>query len=167
MLPIVEFLYAMIDEEELRARKCVDPELILTYKSGGRAFLNAAPPRPEGQIGRRPDDERTLVTEDILFDYGFHALTWSPAHVLEQCTARRRLVEHLSTAPVSFKDVMALRLMAVPYKDWDGYQDAWASVGLNRGSDGGLGLDLGLPLPLHVPVVGVDDAVDTGREERQ
>lgn len=164
MLPIVEFLYAMIDEEELRARKCVDPELILTYKPEGRASLNAAPPRSPEQVGRTPDDERTLVTEDILFDYGFHALTWSPAHVLEHCAARRRLVAHLATAPVSFKDVMALRLLALPYKNWEGYQDAWASVGLDRGPDRGLGLHLGLPLPRHVAVEGADDAVDTSRE---
>lgn len=131
MLPIVEFLNAMIDEEELRARKCEDPDLILTAKPPGRAALSAAPLPPEGWTGRRPHDERTLVAEDILFDYGFHALTWSPASVLEHCAAKRQLVDHLSTAPVSFKDVMALRLLALPYKNWEGYQDAWASISLN------------------------------------
>jgi hypothetical protein len=70
----------------------------------------------------------TCYTDDVLF-----AARWSPAHVLAECEAKRRIISGFiqDFQPTKYgqgrvdEQRRVLRLLALPYADRPGYREEW------------------------------------------
>lgn len=63
-----------------------------------------------------------------------HMARWDPARVLAECDAKRRIIEHLQEVAgyvgewcgrCSFDETPTLKLLALPYRDREGYREEW------------------------------------------
>jgi hypothetical protein len=108
MNELAEFLLARIDEESALA---------------AAADQDAQRLRPiTDELPAGPEDHRVA-----------HMFRWSPARVLAECEARRRIVEdylaqldsHRSGWDARTPRDLTLRALALPYADHPGYRDDW------------------------------------------
>jgi len=114
MTDLSQFLLARIAEEEAAAQA---------------GFSNQADPENGwGQEGRAVTPHVGVIHEDVQRD---HVVRWNPARVLNECSAKRRIVELgvctacATEAQPCDHQADTLRLLALPYADHDDYNEEW------------------------------------------
>jgi len=122
-LTLTEFLLARIaeDEEDARAAdgtRWLHSDKVVTFEAFG----------PDGDYV----DASSPISVDTR-DNGWHIVRWSPARVLAECKAKRRLLERASPEARTTAQLVAvaaladdaLRLLALPYADHPDYREEW------------------------------------------
>lgn len=130
MTDLAAWLLEQIAEDERIARLASGPKWWLeTYLNLGAtpaAVWSALPPRDENLVAANGPNPHNLR----------HLAAWDPARVLAECAAKRRIVaRHRNLSDVNCTACDAsecldfpcptLRLLALPYADRPGYDEAW------------------------------------------
>lgn len=129
-MDLADFLLARIAEDEATARAAA-ADVITMGRSDGQTW-HARDYEYEGiGVNGWPDEgksggERTPVTDQIT--------AWSPARVLAECEAKRRIVARHAVCAPNYDEGNRLetrvldwtmRLLALPYADHPDYDESW------------------------------------------
>lgn len=114
MSDLVEFLLARIGEDEESARQAGSGEWeSWSHRAGG--------------VDLRDLVENRKRFAEVPSDRDEHIARHSPARVLAECVAKRRIVEHVEPDPLTLSpgDDYVLRLLAQVYADHPDYREEW------------------------------------------
>ena len=143
MTALADFLLARIAEDEASARTCAEmfPTPWEVSDRGWRVRIYASGVPVQDLI---VDDDGTTATRNPvvievepdqhitdprwLADRVDHIRRHNPAHVLAECEAKRRIVEHVEPDPLTLSpgDEYVLRLLAQVYADRADHDPSWA-----------------------------------------
>jgi len=128
-MTLTEFLMARIAEDEAVARGAADNE---RYTTDGAEDWAAWAIKGMMRVG-------------MALDSFAHVERWTPARVLAECEARRRIVEDCQRSQ-ALAQHRVIRWLALPYADHSDYQDEWKPAGIAWVGEGGQEVH---PAPAH------------------
>lgn len=135
MNDLAEWLLEQIAEDERIAQACVMPAhdgykphaalAAWLYEDGDEVVYDFTDPTGYSErfyVTCDSEGLRPAVDEEP----GRHIATWDPARALAECAVKRQMIERWRPPNlIEYDWPWALRLLALPYVDREGYDEAW------------------------------------------